>query len=162
MKHTHRKFVRIGFLLAGLSVVFGAFGSHLLKKYLDEQALSTFEIGVRYQFMHALALLVLGLNHRRFNENKLSIALWLMVLGVVIFSGSLYLLSTRSIWGSDDFKFIGAITPLGGLSFILAWFILFALGFSKGEKYSSDDEASSESNSSERQRSRKTKTHKED
>ncbi|MCG9880566.1 MAG: DUF423 domain-containing protein [Bacteroidia bacterium] len=162
MKHTHRKFVKIGFLFAGLSVVLGAFGSHLLKKYLDEPALNTFEIGVRYQFMHALALIMLGLNHRRFNESRLSAALWLMVIGVIIFSGSLYLLSTRSIWGSDEFKFIGAITPLGGVSFILAWFILFFAGFSSKEKYSAESEDITENKSTKRHRSEKSKTHNED
>jgi uncharacterized membrane protein YgdD (TMEM256/DUF423 family) len=98
--------VRIGFLLAALSIILGAFGSHLLKKFLDQAALDTFEIGIRYQMFHALALIVLGISHRKFSESRLNIALWLMIVGVVIFSGSLYALSTRSIWGSDDFKFI--------------------------------------------------------
>ncbi len=156
MKHTHRKFVRIGFLLAALSIILGAFGSHLLKKFLDQAALDTFEIGIRYQMFHALALIVLGISHRKFSVSRLNIALWLMVVGVIIFSGSLYALSTRSIWGSDDFKFIGAITPLGGLSFILAWLILFFGGFSNNEKFTAEKEAFTEESAPKKQRERKS------
>lgn len=156
MKHTHRKFVKIGFLLAATGIILGAFGAHLLKKYLDDLALSTFEIGVRYQMIHALALIILGLHHRKFKESFLNIALWLMVIGVFIFSGSLYALSTRSIWGSDAFKFLGAITPLGGLSFISAWLILFFGGFSSSEKYTAEKEETSENLAPKKSRSRRT------
>lgn len=153
MKHTHRKFVKIGFMLSATGVVLGAFGAHLLKKYIDEQALNTFEIGVRYQMIHAMALVVLGLHHRKFKETSLNIALWLMVIGILLFSGSLYALSTRSIWGSDAFNFLGAITPLGGLSFISAWLILFFMGFSSSEKYTAEKEDNSENLVSKKSRS---------
>lgn len=142
MKHTHRKYVKTGFLLAGLAVALGAFGSHGLKKLLDEQSLNTFEIGVRYQMVHALAILVLGLNHRKFNETKLNIALWMMIKGIILFSGSLYLLATRNLWGNESYSFIGAITPLGGLSFILSWLILFFGGFAKSGRYNTEKEDS--------------------
>lgn len=153
MKHTHRKFVKIGFIMSALGVVLGAFGAHFLKKYLDEAALNTFEIGVRYQMIHAIAIIVLGLHHRKFKESSLNSALWLMVIGILLFSGSLYALSTKSIWGSDAFNFIGAITPMGGLSFISAWLILFFKGFSSAEKYTTEKEEGAENLVSKRSRS---------
>lgn len=156
MKHTHRKYVKTGFLLTGFAVALGAFGSHWLKKLLDEQSLNTFEIGIRYQMIHALALIILGLNHRKFNETKLNIALWMMVLGTILFSGSLYLLATRNLWGNESFSFVGAITPLGGLLFILSWLILFFSGFSNPEKYNTEKEDSEEVKEKKRHRSRKS------
>ena len=162
MKHTHRKYVKTGFFLAGLSVVFGAFGSHLLKNVINETALNTFEIGVRYQMIHALALIILGLNHRKFSEPKLNMALRLMIIGVIIFSGSLYLLATRGLWAGDSFAFIGAITPVGGLSFILAWLILFFGGFSNSEKYTTEKEELDESSDKKRHRTKKSSTQRND
>lgn len=111
------------------SVIFGAFGSHGLKELVSEKELNTWETGVKYQMIHALALIVLGISHRRFAEKTLNFALYLFIGGIFIFSGSLYLLATRNIWGNESFAVIGAITPLGGLSFIVGWFALFFRGF---------------------------------
>jgi len=162
MKHTHRKYVKTGFFLAGLSVVFGAFGSHLLKNVINETALNTFEIGVRYQMIHALALIILGLNHRKFSEPKLNMALRLMIAGVIIFSGSLYFLATRAIWTSESYAFVGAITPIGGLSFISAWLILFFGGFSNTEKYAAEKEELEENSEKKRHRTKKSSTQRND
>lgn len=129
MKHTHRAYVRFGFLLMGFAVIFGAFGSHVLKELIGEAELNTWDIGIRYHMVHALAIVVLGVTHRHFDEKKLSLALGLFIVGIVIFSGSLYLLATRNIWGNDSFRIIGAITPLGGVSFIAGWLLLFFRGF---------------------------------
>ena len=133
MKHTHRIYTRLGFLIAAFGVILGAFGSHVLKELIGESELNTFDIGVRYQMIHALAIIIISLNHRKFDESKLGLALGLFFTGIVIFSGSLYLLSTRSIWGDDSFKIIGAITPLGGIAFISGWLILFFKGFASEE-----------------------------
>ena len=129
MKHTHRAYVRIGFLLMVFAVIFGAFGSHVLKEFIGEAELNTWDIGIRYHMVHAIAIIILGVTHRHFDEKKLGLALSLFILGIFIFSGSLYLLATRNIWGNDSFRIIGAITPLGGASFIAGWLLLFFRGF---------------------------------
>jgi uncharacterized membrane protein YgdD (TMEM256/DUF423 family) len=134
MKHTHRIYTRLGFLIAAVGVILGAFGSHILKEFIDESSLNTFDIGVRYQMIHAIAIITLSLNHRKFDEKKLQLALALFFIGILVFSGSLYLLATRSIWGDNSYKFIVAITPLGGISFISAWMILFLKGFSPDDQ----------------------------
>lgn len=144
MKHTHRIYTRLGFLVAAFGVILGAFGSHVLKELIGEAELNTFDIGVRYQMIHALAIITLSLSHRKFDEKKLQLALGLFFTGIIIFSGSLYLLATRSIWGDDSYRIIGAITPLGGIAFISAWLILFFKGFLPDAK---TEELSAENNS---------------
>ena len=129
MKHTHRIYARLGFLLCALSVLLGAFGTHVLREMIGEAEMNTFETGVRYQMIHALAIVVFALMHRKFDEKKLDLAMALFLGGIVIFSGSLYLLATRNIWGDDSYKIIGAITPLGGISFISGWLLMFFKGF---------------------------------
>lgn len=133
MKHTHRIYTRLGFLIAAIGVILGAFGSHVLKELIGESELNTFDTGVRYQMIHALAIIIISLNHRKFDESKLDLALGLFLTGIIIFSGSLYLLATRSIWGDDSFRIIGAITPLGGVAFISGWLLLFFKGFAPEE-----------------------------
>ncbi len=140
MKHTHRIYTKFGFFFAGLAVILGAFGSHILKELIHESDLATFETGVRYQFMHALIIIIVSLAHRKFDESKLDLILGFFILGIFIFSGSLYLLATREIWGNDSFKVIGAITPLGGVAFISAWFLLLFKGFPKEEEEGSKEE----------------------
>jgi uncharacterized membrane protein YgdD (TMEM256/DUF423 family) len=157
MKHTHRIYTKLGFFFAGLSVVLGAFGSHILRDYITETDVATFETGVRYQFMHALTIIIISLAHRKFDETKLDIILGLFILGIVIFSGSLYLLATREIWGKESFKVIGAITPIGGLAFISAWVLLLLKGFPKNDEQSlKEDSNESQSRKHNRHRSKTT------
>ena len=104
------------------AIVLGAFGAHALKKVLSIDQLATFETGVRYQMFHALFLLFLGLNTHIVDKTK-KIILTLTILGVMFFSGSIYLLATDSL-NTFDFKVIGFVTPIGGLLLILAWGIL--------------------------------------
>lgn len=107
----------------GLSaILLGAFGAHALKKILTIDQLSSFEIGVKYQMYHALFLLFLGLNDSI--PVKVKRAIFLLVLGgIILFSGSIYLLSTTAIT-SVNFTSIGFVTPIGGLLLIAAWAIL--------------------------------------
>ena len=155
MKHTHRIYTRLGFLLAAFAVVLGAFGSHILKEMIGEAELNTFDIGVRYQMYHALAIIILSLSHRKFEETKLDVSLGLFIAGIMIFSGSLYLLATRNIWGDDSYRILGAITPLGGVCFISGWLLLFFKGFLPDDTALGSEVASSESKSKRRHR----KTH---
>ncbi len=114
-----RLFLIIGALSGGLGVVLGAFGAHALKVRLSPDLLDTFETGVRYEMYHALALLAVGLVLTRFPSSALlGAAGWLFVAGTIIFSGSLYLLSLTGV------RWLGAITPFGGLAFIAGWLCL--------------------------------------
>lgn len=111
-----RLFFLLGSLFSGLAVALGAFGAHALRERLDERMLANFETGARYQMYHALALLAVAWAVSRFPGSQLPvIAGWLFVAGIVIFSGSLYLMAlTGQRW-------LGAITPLGGVAFIAGW-----------------------------------------
>ena len=116
MKH----FFILGAALAGLSVVAGAFGAHALKSKLTPELLTIFETAARYQMYHALGLIMVTV----VNEGSIltTIAGWLFLGGIIIFSGSLYILSLTGI------RWLGAITPIGGLAFIIGWACL-AIGF---------------------------------
>ncbi len=108
----------VGACLAALSVLIGAFGAHGLKSKISIHDLATFEIGVRYQMYHALAILLLGVISNYFPDSLISPVAYFMVIGVIIFSGSLYLLVLT------DIKWFGAITPLGGICLIIGWILL--------------------------------------
>ncbi|MEL6136219.1 MAG: DUF423 domain-containing protein [Cyanobacteria bacterium J06628_6] len=114
-----RMFIAIAALLGMLSVAGGAFGAHALKDQLSEKALSTFELGARYQMYHALVLLLVALLLvQRPDATGLVYAGWAFIVGVLIFSGSLYALSLSGI------KLLGAITPIGGVALIAGWLLL--------------------------------------
>lgn len=104
------------------AIILGAFGAHALKKVLTIDQLATFETGVKYQMYHALFLLFLGLNNHLSYKTKKTILI-LTILGVIFFSGSIYLLATDSL-NAFNFKVIGFVTPIGGLLLIIAWSIL--------------------------------------
>lgn len=118
-----RKIILTAALLGIISIILGAFGAHALKKLIDVNALVTFETGVRYQMYHALFLLFLATNNRIQEKTKKVIHI-LVILGVLFFSGSIYLLATNAMT-TFDFKIIGFITPIGGLFLIVAWALLF-------------------------------------
>lgn len=104
------------------AIILGAFGAHALKKVLTVDQLVTFETGVKYQMYHALFLLFLGLNNHLNYKIKKAILI-LTILGIIFFSGSIYLLATDSL-NDFNFKVIGFITPIGGLLLIVSWAIL--------------------------------------
>lgn len=119
-----KTFLALGSAAAGIAVILGAFGAHALKEKIAPDQLQIFETGVRYQVYHAFALLVVGLLAEKFNSPLLNYSGYLFIAGIIFFSGSLYLLSTRSLMGTESWKFLGPITPLGGLCFITAWILL--------------------------------------
>ena len=106
-----------------LAIILGAFGAHALKKELSVEQLNAFETGVKYQMYHSLFLLFLGLN-TMLDEKAKKVVFQLVIFGVIFFSGSIYLLTTKAITGVD-FKLIGVLTPIGGALLIVAWSILF-------------------------------------
>lgn len=117
-----RKIIATAAFFGMTAVILGAFGAHALKQFLDVQQLSTFETGVRYQMYHALLLLFVGTNANIRAKIK-SVVYWLLVVGTILFSGSIYLLATDSM-NDFNFKIIGFVTPIGGLLLIVAWFTL--------------------------------------
>ena len=113
-----RTFAFIGALMAMSGVMLGAFGAHALKGRLSPEDLVTFETGVRYQMYHALALFAVAWAATRWPSGATTSAGWLFVVGIVVFSGSLYLLVLTG------HRWLGAVTPLGGLAMILGWGLL--------------------------------------
>ena len=113
-----RIFFVIGSAAAFLAVALGAFGAHALKNSLSPDVLVTFEVGVRYQMYHALALLAVGWACTRWPGKAVTASGWLFVAGTLLFSGSLYILSLSGI------RWMGAITPLGGVAFLAGWLCL--------------------------------------
>jgi uncharacterized membrane protein YgdD (TMEM256/DUF423 family) len=118
-------FITLGAILAGLSVAAGAFATHALKATLSARAIEIFETAARYQMYHAIALLIVALLLSRTDSPTILIFTgWAFIVGVAIFSGSLYALSLT------DIKILGAITPLGGAAFIVGWLCLAYAGLS--------------------------------
>ena len=118
-------FMLLGSVGAGLAVLLGAFGAHGLKGRVDAHALDVFQTGVQYQFYHSLGLILVGLTLAQFLES--SLLMWsgrMFTVGIVLFSGSLYLVSLLGI------RWLGIITPFGGLAFIVGW-ILFSVALYK-------------------------------
>jgi uncharacterized membrane protein YgdD (TMEM256/DUF423 family) len=112
-------FLILGSSFAGLAVAIGAFGAHALKSILEgTNRMETFETGVKYQFYHALALILLGLLMQKFDHRMFAWAGYSYIAGIILFSGSLYVLSLSgvTIWG--------AVTPLGGIAFLIGWITL--------------------------------------
>ena len=121
MVRMDRVFVMLGALSGCLAVAAGAFGAHALRDRLSADMLSVFQTGASYQMYHALALLAVGILLSRFSIDGspwLTASGWLFVAGTVLFSGSLYSLSLSGV------TWLGAITPLGGVAFLLGWLAL--------------------------------------
>ncbi|MBI4931887.1 MAG: DUF423 domain-containing protein [Bacteroidetes bacterium] len=109
-----------------LCVALGAMGAHALKDKIPAENLQTFETAVRYQFYHTLALILVAILSEKFQSKFLSHTSTLFIAGIILFSFSLYFLALRPLIGigNEEMKWIGAITPFGGLSFIMAWLML--------------------------------------
>lgn len=114
-----------------LAVILGAFGAHALKEKLDAYQLEIFNKGVQYQFYHVIALFAVVFLADKIQPKTLTFAGWFFTAGILFFSGSLYLLATRSLLGTDALTpVLGPVTPLGGLCFIIGW-ILLLVSFTK-------------------------------
>ncbi len=115
----HKTLLIAGTLLGGLGVAIGAFGAHALRATLTQSGrLETFETAVKYQFYHALALLLIGILYAAFPSRSVLNAGYSMLAGVIVFSGSLYILCLTGI------RWLGAVTPLGGVLMIIGWGLL--------------------------------------
>lgn len=119
-----RRIILTASLFGAIAVIFGAFGAHSLKAALSSGALEIWAKGVEYQFYHTFALLFLSLFVNE-NDKLIKWAYTFFTLGILFFSGSLYLLATRELLNLDFLNYIGPVTPVGGLCFILGWAFLF-------------------------------------
>jgi uncharacterized membrane protein YgdD (TMEM256/DUF423 family) len=118
-----RTFMFIGALMGFVGVGLGAFGAHGLRARLSPEMLAVFETGVRYQMYHALALLALAAVMARLDGRAVMVAGWSFTAGILIFSGSLYALALTGV------TTLGAITPIGGLAFLIGWIALAIAAF---------------------------------
>ncbi|TCS88306.1 uncharacterized membrane protein YgdD (TMEM256/DUF423 family) [Anseongella ginsenosidimutans] len=109
-------------ITGALAVIFGALGAHRLQPLLSNAELSTWETAVQYHFIHALALLVIATGNR--NYKFLNWSFTFFALGILFFSGSLYFLSVKSHLGIEQTGLLGALTPVGGLFFIIGWIMI--------------------------------------
>lgn len=124
-----KKLILTAAIMGAVAIVLGAFGAHALKRVLTESQLNTFEVGVRYQMYHALFLLLIAnLNFLALKEK--TIIMYLIIVGVLLFSGSIYLLSTSTITKIKT-SFLGPLTPLGGVFLIASWVYLFYISIVK-------------------------------
>jgi uncharacterized membrane protein YgdD (TMEM256/DUF423 family) len=114
-----RFFFVAGSLMAFLAVALGAFAAHALKLRLSQDMLNIFETAVRYHMYHSLALLAVAWATSRWPQTSVPLAGWSFIFGIIVFSGSLYILSLTGI------RWLGAITPIGGVAFLIGWVILF-------------------------------------
>lgn len=116
---TQQIILATGAIFGMLSVIFGAFGAHALKKILSTEQLQSFEVGVKYQMYHAIVLLILGFNF----ENIAAAIYWCFTIGIILFSFSIYGLVLSDAKGKK-LQFLGPITPIGGLLLVIGWFLL--------------------------------------
>ncbi|MBZ9628261.1 DUF423 domain-containing protein [Psychroflexus sp. CAK57W] len=126
---TQKKLILLGSSLGCIGIILGAFAAHGLESLISEDAIATFETGVKYQIYHSLFLVFLS--SQKFTTSKLNKSLfWLILIGVLFFSGSIYGLATNELT-SFDFKTIAWITPIGGTLLILSWVLVFFNIFKK-------------------------------
>jgi len=120
----HKGFLITASLLGALSVALGAFAAHGLRKVLSPEEVATFETGVRYQFYHVFALLSVAIVYEKFSGSLMQWAGNCFIIGIILFSGSLYLMAALRATESVGVSKLGIITPFGGLFFIAGWMLM--------------------------------------
>ncbi|UKJ06631.1 DUF423 domain-containing protein [Solitalea lacus] len=120
-----KQVLMIAAICGALAVGLGAFGAHGLKPLLNDYQLSIWEKGVQYQFYHTMVMLVLAFYPKISVKSSFLRAVWFFLAGIVLFSGSLYILALKDLIGISNTTFIGIITPFGGISFIIGWMSIF-------------------------------------
>lgn len=131
-----KKFLRIGSFVLGTAVILGAFGAHGLQAYLDASDLSSYDTAVQYQFYHGFAILIVAitLNYRK--TKLMNYAAWSFFIGILLFSGSLYYFTFAKVMNIDALTWVGPVTPLGGMLFIIGWILFFISTFQDAERSS--------------------------
>ena len=119
-----RNYIRLAALFGLTAVILGAFGAHALKLLLSAEMLQVYHTGVEYQFYHAIALLLVALLYQHYPSSLLNRAAFFFTIGILLFSGSLYILSLKELLAFLPLKIFGLVTPIGGVFFILGWLSL--------------------------------------
>ncbi len=122
----HKTFLKLAALIAAVSVGLGAFAAHALKNMVSDASIAIFETAVRYQFYHVFALAICAILYKDFRNTWILNAGRLFLFGMLFFSGSLYVLAAMKAMVKPGYDWVGAITPVGGLMFILGWLLFFA------------------------------------
>lgn len=120
----HKGFLVTACIFGALAVILGAFGAHGLRKIVPPESISTFETGVRYHFYHTFALIITGLLYERLNVRWTTIAGYSFMAGIILFSGSLYVLTLLKATETVGLNKLGIITPFGGLFLVAGWIAL--------------------------------------
>lgn len=124
-----KKFIQIASIAAALAVILGAFAAHGLQNLIEAKQIVTFQTGVRYHFYHTFALFIVGILGYFQAHRFLKIAGLFFIMGIIFFSGSLYLLACREVLGIMSWKWLGPMTPIGGVFFIIGWILVFLANF---------------------------------
>jgi uncharacterized membrane protein YgdD (TMEM256/DUF423 family) len=129
----HRTYIKIATMLGALTVIMGAFGAHKLKELIGPEILSSYQTGVTYQFYHTFALLAVGILYKRYQNQWMEWAGRLFLLGMILFCGSLYLLTALQATKEIGLEGFGILTPIGGLLLVAGW-VSFFLGIPSARK----------------------------
>ena len=121
----HKGLLKLGAILGAITIILGAFAAHTIKSRVAPDVLTIFETGVRYQMYHVFAIFLTGILYKEFPTKNIVWAGRLFLIGIIIFSGSLYLLTYIKAIAANNFLWLGAITPFGGVAFIAGWGLLF-------------------------------------
>jgi uncharacterized membrane protein YgdD (TMEM256/DUF423 family) len=121
----HKGLLKLGAILGGLTVILGAFAAHTIKSRVSADVLTVFETGVRYQMYHVFAIFITAILYKEFPTKSIIWAGKLFLIGIIIFSGSLYLLTYVKAIGANNFFWLGAVTPFGCVALIAGWGLLF-------------------------------------
>lgn len=132
--NTNKKMLTTLALTGVLAVAIGAFGAHGLKPRLTSDQLSTYNTGVSYHFYHLLAMSFAYLLYIYTEHSWVRLGFWSFFAGIILFSGSLYLLSTRGLIGLSTYKWLGPMTPIGGLCFIFGWISILVSAYKQSQK----------------------------
>ena len=127
----YKKFLAIGAVLGAIAVALGGFGAHGLKKLVSAETVQVFQTGVQYQMYHAIALLLTGFLYEKCPPRLLKTAGMLFLIGIILFSGSLYVITAGKAMENAALDKAGIITPVGGLAFIGGWLFLFIAAIRK-------------------------------
>lgn len=121
----HKTFLKVAFIVGAFSVIMGAFAAHTLKGNIAQAAYDIFETAVKYQFYHLFALIIVGLLFKDYPNEFMIWSGRFFIIGIILFSGSLYILTVVKAMIIPELNWVGAITPFGGLCFIFGWICLF-------------------------------------
>ena len=120
----HKQFLNVSFILGAIAVALGAFGAHALREMVDEKAIQTWQTAVQYHFYHLFAIALTGILLKQSINVWYKRAGYLFIAGIIIFSGSLYIMTLLKAAGATSVNWLGAITPIGGVCFIAGWLFL--------------------------------------